>query len=90
MPTTLPLVSDCSVSACSYNQNGCAANAMNMSSDGCSTFIALPEVGGGSNAGRVGACQKADCTHNDHLECTADSVQVGGAAGECLTYAPAA
>lgn len=84
--TTQPVVSNCAVADCSYNQDGCQAIAMNMGTKGCTTFISLPEIGGRSVAGAVGACQKADCAFNDHLECQADSVKVGGASGECLTY----
>lgn len=83
---TQPVISRCTLLDCSYNHEGCQALAMNMGTKGCTTFIALPQIGGRSLAGAVGACQKADCAFNNHLECQADSVEVGGPSGECLTY----
>ncbi|GGF36125.1 DUF1540 domain-containing protein [Williamsia phyllosphaerae] len=94
----MPHVSDCSVSACSYNHDGCHAFAINVSGDNgtadCATFIPLSIKGGLDVVSpQVGACQRADCSHNDNLECTAASVQIGAAnAGDtanCLTYATA-
>ena len=86
----LPQVSDCAVADCSYNHNGCEAAAMTMGVGGCSTFIALPQVGGIGTKASVGACVKADCEYNDHLECGAEAIKVGSASGECLTYHKAA
>lgn len=80
----LPVVADCAVKDCSYNNDGCSATAMNMGVDGCTTFIALDERGGLDRVAHVGACQKADCAFNEHLECGAEKVRV--AAGKCLTY----
>ncbi|EFU79268.1 hypothetical protein [Mobiluncus curtisii] len=88
--STQPVVSDCAVSDCSYNHDGCQATAMTMGTKGCSTFIALPEVGGLGKQAAVGACQKSDCSFNEHLECRAPAVKVGGKTGECLTYHQAA
>ena len=34
----------------------------------------------------VGACTKADCSHNSHLECTAASIRIGADKADCLTY----
>ena len=36
----------------------------------------------------VGACQRGECVHNDHLMCTASEVHVGPGAdnADCLTY----
>jgi hypothetical protein len=42
--------------------------------------------------GSVGACQRAECTHNSALECTATAVKVGFHGtdhADCLTYEPA-
>jgi hypothetical protein len=38
--------------------------------------------------GHVGACQRADCQHNESLECTASSVKIGAGAdaADCLTF----
>lgn len=96
MATTLdlPRVLNCTVAGCSYNhEEACAAAAVTMGSkDGasCVTFIPLGIKGGLDRVGSfVGACQKADCLHNDRLECTADAVRVGADDAECLTYAMA-
>ena len=87
-------VTDCSVSSCSYNHDGCHALAVNVKGAGCSTFISLNERGGLDRVvTSVGACQSADCAHNKDLECTAAAVRIG--AGEssdtanCLTYSKA-
>ena len=43
----LPLVQDCSVSECSYNNNGCAAGAVTIGyGRTCSTFVPLSVRGG--------------------------------------------
>ena len=39
----------------------------------------------------VGACQREECTHNDHLECNAASIRVGSGPedpghADCLTF----
>jgi hypothetical protein len=91
----MPKVSDCSVSACSYNDNGCHAFAINVSGTNgtadCATFIPLSTKGGlDTVSSQVGACQRVDCVNNKNLECTATAVRIG--AGEssdtanCLTY----
>ncbi len=35
---------------------------------------------------RPAACQKADCAHNNALECTAASISVGAGTADCLSY----
>ncbi|MBM7415681.1 DUF1540 domain-containing protein [Rhodococcus sp. BP-349] len=94
----MPRVSECSVSACSYNHDGCHAFAINVGgSNGtadCGTFIPLSTKGGLDTVStQVGACQRVDCSFNDNLECSAAAVRIG--AGEssdtanCLTYSKA-
>ena len=92
---SLPIVSTCSVDGCSYNHDhDCHAGAITVtgSSAACGTYVTADDKGGvdGSDA-RVGACHRADCAHNDHLECSAENVEVGPGAdlADCLTYAPA-
>ena len=86
----LPIVSDCKVSACSFNRNGCSAAAMTMGTDGCDTFADLGLKGGsGEGEAQVGACTRTDCVHNEHLECGAQAVTVGHDSAQCLTYAAA-
>ena len=59
----------------------------------CATFIPLDVKGGLSRVvAAVGACQRAECSHNDHLECNAESVRIGAGGthhADCLTYSPA-
>lgn len=91
MAIALPLIQDCSVSACSYNKDkSCGAGAITMgAAQSCVTFIPLTVKGGRAESPVVGACQQADCAHNTELECTANAISVGsgtaGAAG-CLTF----
>jgi hypothetical protein len=92
----LPAVSECSVDGCSYNhEHACNAAAVTIGASGsdanCATFIPLDVKGGLDRViSHVGACQRADCTHNSSLECTADAVRIGAGAdlADCLTYAP--
>jgi hypothetical protein len=92
---SLPIVSTCSVDGCSYNHDhDCHAGAITVTgaSAACGTFVHVDDKGGVDDAGgRVGACHRVDCVHNDHLECAADGVEVGPGAdpADCLTYAPA-
>ncbi|GEL93995.1 DUF1540 domain-containing protein [Cellulomonas composti] len=92
----LPTITECSVSGCSYNDHSnCHAAAITVGgSNGdakCATFIPLGIKGGLDKViSHVGACQRADCTHNSSLECTASSVRVGAGhdIADCLTYDP--
>lgn len=91
----MPVVHECAVSGCSYNQGGCHAfaitvNGSNGAAD-CATFVPLPRKGGLPKViAQVGACSRADCVHNSNLECTASGVRVGPGQGDhaanCLTY----
>ena len=50
----LPLVQDCSVSECSYNNNGCAAGAVTIGyGRTCATFVPLSVRGGLEPEGRL-------------------------------------
>ncbi|WP_394550710.1 DUF1540 domain-containing protein [Agromyces sp. MMS24-JH15] len=90
----LPRVSECSVLGCSYNDHSsCHAAAVTIAGTpgdaSCVTFIPLGSKGGLDKVvSHVGACQRAECSHNDHLECTASAVRIGagGDAADCLTY----
>lgn len=93
-----PPVSECSVDGCSYNHDhACSAAAITVGGSAtgdaqCSTFIPLSVKGGLDRVvSHVGACQRADCSHNDHLTCAADAVRIGAGhdLADCLTYAPA-
>lgn len=91
--TELPLVSECTVTGCSYNHDGCHAPAVTIGGSAgdaeCATFIPLSIDGGLDDpGGSVGACQRSECVHNKSLTCTADAVRVGshGDGADCLTY----
>lgn len=99
--THLPHVTECSVVGCSYNDHtACQAAAVTIGGAAgdaqCATFIPLANLKGGTPTVStfVGACQRAECSHNTSLECTAASVRVGSDRGashaDCLTYAPSA
>ncbi|MGQ4537039.1 DUF1540 domain-containing protein [Dermabacteraceae bacterium P7074] len=83
-------VSNCTVSACSFNDNGCHAFAVTVGEDAnCATFIPLDVKGGISKVvTQVGACQRVACAFNKNLECTATQVRIGsgGTAADCLSY----
>jgi hypothetical protein len=94
----MPTVSECTVSGCSYNHDGCHAFAITVSgrddSADCGTFIPLSSKGGLDRVvAQVGACSRTDCVHNTDLECSAPSVRIGAGApshlANCLTYATA-
>ncbi|MFC8530773.1 DUF1540 domain-containing protein [Nocardia sp. NPDC057227] len=94
----MPHVSECTVSDCSYNHDGCHAFAINVAGENgsadCTTFIPLSGKGGLERVNSmVGACQRADCRHNQNLECSAPNIRVGIGSGDhsanCLTYSPA-
>ena len=90
---SLPQVTECSVGSCSYNADAaCHAGAITIAGDHahCGTFVQISFRGGTERAGLVGACHRAECRHNQNLECTAASVRVGAGAdvADCLTYAP--
>jgi hypothetical protein len=58
----------------------------------CATFIPLSTKGGLEKViAHVGACQRGECVHNDHLECGAPSIRVGAGPedpghADCLTF----
>ncbi|MFI6825438.1 DUF1540 domain-containing protein [Micromonospora sp. NPDC050187] len=89
----MPPVEECTVTRCSYNENGCRAFAITVGSSAharCHTFVEMPVRGGiEMMVAQVGACQRADCRHNSELECHAPGIRVGEESADCLTYAPA-
>ncbi|QFG67589.1 DUF1540 domain-containing protein [Ornithinimicrobium pratense] len=93
--TALATVADCTVTQCSFNHDG-SADAITVGANGseapCTTLISLDERGGLPTASaHVGACQRIDCTHNEHLMCAAPSVMIGSGpdTADCLTFQPA-
>lgn len=89
MSTATPVLS-CSVKDCAFNDSGCTAYAVTVSGNSgapsCATFIHLDARAGLPTAdGRVGACQRLECVHNDKLMCTLDGVKIGDTAA-CTSY----
>jgi hypothetical protein len=83
----MPQVSNCTVTSCSYNHDGCHAYAITVAEEAtCATFVEMPLKGGVEPLGQVGACQQATCIHNEGLECHAPAIQVGTATADCQTF----
>ncbi|MFC0675021.1 DUF1540 domain-containing protein [Brachybacterium hainanense] len=87
-------VTECTVTDCSYNHDGCHAFAVTVGQDSrCATFVPLDVKGGLSKVvSQVGACQRTACLFNKDLECSAASVRIGGIGSDvanCLTYTEA-
>lgn len=95
MTVTVP-VTECAVSNCSFNDHThCGAAGITIGGNAdhaqCATFIDTGTHGGLPKVlASVGACQRTECAHNDHLMCGAASVKVGPGAdnADCLTYQP--
>ena len=88
---TLPIISTCSATGCSYNHDhDCHAAAITIMHDSpaCATYYSNGVKGGFESRGTVGACQRTDCKHNSMLECMASGVEIGTGAdvADCLTY----
>lgn len=89
--STLTAVRSCSVTACAYNNSGCAAPAITVGGTGdtasCTTLITLDARGGLPVAdGHVGACQRLECVHNSDLMCTAAAIAIAGDTADCTSY----
>lgn len=89
MPTATPVVS-CTCTDCAFNDSGCTAIAVTVGGvtgkPACATIARLDARAGlSSAAGRVGACHRIECIHNDKLLCTAKEVTISDAAA-CTAY----
>lgn len=89
----MPRVSECTVSECGYNHDGCHAFAITIGADSanCATFIDTSAKGGLDRViAQVGACGRTDCVHNEELECRAPAIRVapGKDVADCQTYQP--
>ena len=87
----MPRVSQCTVTGCGYNHDGCTAFAITIgrSNSECDTFVDTAEKGGmGKVIAQVGACKRSECMHNTNLECQAPAITVGSGqdAADCLTF----
>ena len=79
-------IASCAATDCSFNHGGCAAPMVTMGTKACVTFIDLDKKGGlPTLTPQVGACQRADCVHNDNLVCDAAGVKVSSDE-TCLTF----
>lgn len=84
-------VTSCATTSCAFNSDGCTAFAVTIGGSkdraACSTFITLDARGGLPVAGgKVGACQRIECTHNSDLMCGLEAISVGADTAECLNY----
>ncbi len=87
-------VAECAVSNCPFNDHtpcGAAGITLGGNEDHapCATFIDTGAHGGLPTVlASVGACQRSECVHNDHLVGGADSARVGPGADNAdrLTY----
>jgi hypothetical protein len=94
MVLELPVISQCSVTRCAYNNDRqCHAKAITVghgTTPGCDTFFTesqhTTEV---TRSAGVGACKVAACRYNRDYECSAASIQVGYREDgvRCLTFA---
>lgn len=94
----MPLVKECSVSACGFNaKDGCHAKAITVgggTNPGCDTFFNVPDTSAHakseSRTGGVGACKVSGCKFNTDYECVADEIMVSMVSqkAKCATYAP--
>ncbi len=89
----MPKVSECTVTGCGYNHDGCHAFAITIGRDAasCDTFIDTSSKGGLDRVvAQVGACKRTDCTYNIDMECGAPAIRVaaGKDIADCQTYSP--
>jgi hypothetical protein len=78
----MPIVDNCSVSACAYNEEGgCHARAITVGDGrhpGCDTFfITEGDHPDADLVAGVGACKVTGCKYNRALECEAETIEVG-------------
>ncbi len=95
MPRKMPVINECEMTECAYNQErGCHAMAITVGDEGCpmcDTYFRQPQKGGVADMkGGVGACHTYDCKFNDAFECSAPGVKVARHQGhaDCSTFAP--
>lgn len=74
-----------------FNHDGQVGLAITVGGQGakasCGTFITLDARGGlPTNNGQVGACQRLGMRAQPDRMCTAEAIDVAGAAAECLNY----
>ncbi len=89
---TLPSVSSCAASACSYNRDAaCHAGAVTIGGDEatCGTFVEISFRTSAVRTGVVGACHRTECSFNSELACSAPSIEVAmsGDKADCTTFA---
>lgn len=95
IPIEMPIVSECSVTECTYNMNvSCHARAITVGSNvhpDCDTYFSSSSshTKAVERTAGVGACKMSDCNYNDDYECIAEEIRVGYKMERvnCLTYA---
>ncbi len=95
MTIDMPIVSECLASECAYNVGmNCHAKAITVGNSlhaGCDTFFSGSEhTKSSTRTAGIGACKSTDCTFNEDLECSTDSIRVApsGQQVNCMTYSP--
>lgn len=95
MAISMPKISKCDVTDCSYNTDRkCHTLAITIGDSSCpmcDTFLQAEDKGGDIEVlGGVGACKSSECTFNSAFECSAGSISVGEHSdhADCLTYKP--
>lgn len=85
---TLPIISTCAATTCSFNQNGCTAGPITVGGDtaSCQSITRLDARADAGENGTVGICQRMECVHNSGLRCTAEAVTMGADTATCESY----
>jgi len=93
MAMSMPKISSCEVTDCSYNSDKkCHTMAITVGDQSCAmcdTFTKMSKKGGDVGVtGAVGACRADNCKYNKSLECTAGNIMVGlhSSHADCKTF----
>ncbi len=94
MPKKMPVINECEMTGCAYNQQrACHAMAITVGDGACPTcdtyFSPASSKGGVRDmTGGVGACKVSECQYNDAFECSAPGIRVAphGTHPDCETY----
>lgn len=89
----MPLVSECSVTECTYNiSKACHARAITIGDSvkpGCDTYLpGTQHVKTMQMTAGIGACKTSICKFNEDFECNAESIRVGMVSSgvNCMTF----
>ena len=87
--SAIATVSTCAATACAYNDNNsCHAFAVTVGEgSACRTRTTLDiRAIDNDQQGKVGACHRLDCVHNENLQCSATSIEMVEDTANCGTY----